>query len=56
MERKLPPIGTLALHRLLRVPFFAMQNDRSLSSENFSLVLQQVMVVGVIAIGQTSSS
>jgi fructose transport system permease protein len=33
--------------------FFATQNDRFLSGENFSLILQQVMVVGVIAIGQT---
>jgi fructose transport system permease protein len=33
--------------------FFATQSDRFLSAENFSLILQQVMVVGVIAIGQT---
>ena len=33
--------------------FFATQTDRFLSGENFSLILQQVMVVGVIAIGQT---
>ena len=33
--------------------FFATQSDRFLTGENFSLVLQQVMVVGVIAIGQT---
>ena len=33
--------------------FFASQTDRFLTGENLSLVLQQVMVVGVIAIGQT---
>jgi fructose transport system permease protein len=33
--------------------FFASQSDRFLSGQNFSLVLQQVMVVGVLAIGQT---
>ena len=33
--------------------FFATQSERFLTGENLSLVLQQVMVVGVIAIGQT---
>src|SRR5471032_669001 len=33
--------------------FFACQSDRFLSGQNFSLILQQVMVVGVLAIGQT---
>ena len=33
--------------------FFATRSDRFLTGENLSLVLQQVMVVGVIAIGQT---
>jgi len=33
--------------------FFATQNERFLSGGNLSLVLQQVAVVGVIAIGQT---
>src|SRR3990172_1270585 len=33
--------------------FFATQTDRFLSGGNLSLVLQQVMVVGVIAIGQS---
>ena len=33
--------------------FFATQSDRFLTGENLSLVLQQVMVVGVLAIGQT---
>jgi fructose transport system permease protein len=33
--------------------FFATRSDRFLSGDNLSIVLQQVMVVGVIAIGQT---
>jgi fructose transport system permease protein len=38
---------------LLACAFFAAQSDRFLTGANLSLVLQQVMVVGVIAIGQT---
>ena len=38
---------------MLACTFFATQSDRFLSLQNFSLILQQVMVVGVIAIGQT---
>ncbi|HEU0200357.1 MAG TPA: ABC transporter permease, partial [Burkholderiaceae bacterium] len=45
----LAPLLALAL----AVAFFATQSDRFLSLQNFSLILQQVMVVGVIAIGQT---
>ena len=54
-KEKLPPIGTLGpfIALLLACLFFATQSDRFLTGENFSLVLQQVMVVGVIAIGQT---
>jgi fructose transport system permease protein len=33
--------------------FFSLQSDRFLSLQNLSLILQQVMVVGTIAIGQT---
>src|SRR5262249_61639957 len=33
--------------------FFATRSDRFLTGANLSIVLQQVMVVGVIAIGQT---
>ena len=33
--------------------FFATQSDRFLTGENLSLVLQQAVVVGIIAIGQT---
>jgi fructose transport system permease protein len=52
---KLPPIATLGplIALLLAVIFFATQSDRFLSVQNFSLILQQVMVVGTIAIGQT---
>ena len=38
---------------LLAGAFFAARTERFLSVENLSLVLQQVMVVGVIAVGQT---
>src|SRR5258705_11561899 len=52
---KLPPIATLGplIALLLAVAFFASQSDRFLSVQNSSLILQQVMVVGTIAIGQT---
>src|SRR5689334_24938550 len=33
--------------------FFAVKSDRFLETQNLSLVLQQVMVVGVLAIGET---
>jgi fructose transport system permease protein len=51
----LPPLGTLGpfLALLAACAFFASQNDRFLTGGNLSLVLQQVMVVGVLAIGQT---
>jgi fructose transport system permease protein len=48
----LPAFGPL-LALLLPCVFFASQTDRFLTGQNFSLILQQVMVVGVIAIGQT---
>src|SRR5215213_5513950 len=38
---------------LLACLFFASRTDRFLTSQNFSLILQQIVVVGVIAIGQT---
>lgn len=55
LAQKLPPLGTLGpfIALLLACAFFATQSDRFLSTQNFSLILQQVMVVGVIAIGQT---
>jgi fructose transport system permease protein len=52
---KLPPLGQLGpfIALLLACAFFATQSDRFLTGGNLSLILQQVMVVGVIAIGQT---
>jgi fructose transport system permease protein len=38
---------------VLACVFFSTQSDHFLSGANFSLILQQVAVVGVIAIGQT---
>jgi fructose transport system permease protein len=42
-----------ALALLLAIAFFSVKSDRFLQAQNLSLVLQQVMVVGVLAIGQT---
>ena len=55
LKELLPPLNVLgSLGALLAAClFFATQSDRFLSGQNFSLILQQVMVVGVIAIGQT---
>jgi fructose transport system permease protein len=52
---KLPSLGTLGpfLALLAACAFFATQSENFLTGGNFSLILQQVMVVGVIAIGQT---
>src|SRR2546427_8731030 len=33
--------------------FFSLQSDRFLTGSNISLVVQQVMVVGTLAVGQT---
>jgi fructose transport system permease protein len=38
---------------LLAIIFFGSQSDRFLTPQNFSLILQQVSVVAVLAIGQT---
>lgn len=55
LRDKLPPLGTLGpfIALLAACAFFASQSDRFLTGGNLSLILQQVMVVGVIAIGQT---
>ena len=55
LNAKLPPVGTLgpAIALLLACAFFTFQHENFLTVKNFSLILQQVMVVGTIAIGQT---
>jgi fructose transport system permease protein len=55
MKDKLPPIGQLGpfIALLIACVFFGLTTDRFFSGENFSLILQQIAVVGVIAIGQT---
>jgi len=55
LKDKLPPIGQFGpfIALLIACAFFATQTDRFLTGANLSLILQQVMVVGVIAIGQT---
>ena len=47
-----PTVGPL-IALLLAMAFFTLKSDRFLQGQNLSLVLQQVMVVGVLAIGQT---
>ena len=55
IKATLPPMGTLGpfIALLCACLFFATQSDRFFTLQNFSLILQQVMVVGTIAIGQT---
>lgn len=47
-----PILGPVAALLLASI-FFAVMSPRFLTGPNFSLILQQVMVVGVLAIGQT---
>src|SRR5438552_11852550 len=47
-----PAVGPL-LALILTMAFFSLKSDRFLQAQNFSLVLQQVSLVGVLAIGQT---
>jgi fructose transport system permease protein len=52
------PAATLArlgplIALILACAFFAAKSDRFLTGSNFSLIVQQSMVVGVLAIGQT---
>ena len=47
-----PIIGPLAALVVASI-FFATQSDKFLTGANFSLIIQQVMVVGMLAIGQT---
>lgn len=47
-----PGVGPM-LALLAACIFFSFQSDRFLSGRNFSLIVQQVVVVGTLAIGQT---
>jgi fructose transport system permease protein len=47
-----PAVGPL-LALILTMVFFSWKSDNFLQAQNLSLVLQQVMIVGVLAIGQT---
>ena len=55
MKLRLPSAATLGplVALVLACAFFGMRSDRFLTGDNLSIVLQQVMVVGVIAVGQT---
>ncbi len=52
MSRALGAVGPF-LALVAASVFFATRSDRFLTGDNLSIVLQQVMVVGVIAIGET---
>jgi fructose transport system permease protein len=52
MLRGSPIMGPFAA-LVLACIFFATQSDKFLTGANFSLIIQQVMVVGTLAIGQT---
>jgi len=47
-----PTVGPL-IGLVLTVVFFSLKTDRFFQGQNFSLVLQQVLIVAVLAIGQT---
>jgi len=55
LKGRLPPISQLGpfIALFIACGFFALTTERFFSAENLSLILQQVMVVGVLAIGQT---
>ena len=55
MKLRRPSPATLGplVALVLACAFFSLRSDRFLTGDNLSLVLQQVMVVGVIAVGQT---
>jgi fructose transport system permease protein len=46
-------VGGPLLALVIAIAFFSIKSDRFLSGPNLSLILQQVMVVGTLAIGQT---
>ena len=47
-----PTVGPL-IALLLTMAFFTWKSDNFLHAQNLSLITQQVMVVGVLAIGET---
>jgi fructose transport system permease protein len=51
-RERLAQLGPL-IALLVVCAFFTTQSDRFLSGQNFSLIFQQVMVIGTLAIGQT---
>ncbi|MEV0231950.1 MULTISPECIES: ABC transporter permease [Nonomuraea] len=59
MEATLPrrlittPVAGPLVALLLACVFFGLRTDQFLTGPNFSLIIQQVMVVGTLAIGQT---
>jgi fructose transport system permease protein len=52
---RVPPLSIVGpfVALLAACALFSLESDRFLTGQNFSLIAQQVMVVGVLAIGQT---
>jgi fructose transport system permease protein len=53
LRARLISSGASVLALAIAVIFFSIKSDRFLAGPNFSLILQQVMVLGTLAIGQT---
>jgi len=55
LRERLPPLSIIGpfVALLIACIFFSLESKRFLTGQNFSLIAQQVMVVGVVAIGQT---
>ena len=55
LRERLPPLSIVGPFVALAIAciFFSFESSRFLTGQNFSLIAQQVMVVGVVAIGQT---
>jgi len=55
LGERLPPLAIVGpcVALIVACLFFSLESDRFLTGQNFSLIAQQVMVVGVVAIGQT---
>lgn len=55
LQERVGSVGTLGpwIGLILACAFFTFQSDRFLTGDNLSLIVQQVMVVGTLAIGQT---
>jgi fructose transport system permease protein len=55
LRERLPPLSIIGpfIVLLIACVFFSFENSRFLAGQNLSLIVQQVMEIGVVAIGQT---